>query len=97
MFSTNDPEVFWLTATNIVLGLVVLSCIVIVALAVYKEIRQRNSKHSSSPASENRGLVIPLVGPTMADGGEPIGNKILKPGQPQRPTKDNSRKPHTEN
>jgi hypothetical protein len=96
VFSTNDPEIFWLTTTNVILGLVVLVCIIIVAYATYQEIRLRITKRSAPPATENRAVVIPLVGPTMADGGEPIGSKPRQPGRPQRPSTDESRTPHTE-
>ena len=91
MFSTNDPEIFWLTTTNLILGLVVLTCIMIVAHGVYKEIRLRITKRSSPPSSSTRAVVIPLVGPTMADGGEPVGVKTQQPGRSQRPSKDESR------
>ncbi len=96
MFSTNDPETFWLISTNIVLGLVVLACILIVARGVYQEIRNRITKRSSLPASDKHAVVIPLVGPTMADGGEPVGSKPRQSGQ-SRPKLDDSRIPHTEN
>lgn len=97
MFSANDPETFWLTTTNFILGLVVLACIIIVARAIYQEVRARIAKRSAPPATENRAVVIPLVGPTMADGGEPVGSKRRPPRQPQRPPKDESRTSHTEN
>lgn len=71
MFSTSDPETFWLTVTNLTLGLVVLACIVIVARATYQEIRLRITRRSAPSTIDNRAVVIPLVGPTMADGGEP--------------------------
>ena len=97
MFSTSDPETFWLVTTNIILGLVVLACIVIVARGVYQEIRLRVTTRSNVPATEKHANVIPLVGPTMADGGEPTGSGTSQPGKPQRPKVDGSRIPHTEN
>ncbi len=72
VFSTNDPETFWLTTTNIILGLVVLACIIIVARGVVQEYRLRIRQRSSLPSKNTRAHVIPFVGTTMADGGEPI-------------------------
>lgn len=97
MFNTNDPETFWLTTTNIVLGLVVLACIIIVARGVYQEVRLRISKRNSPLATDRHAVVIPLVGPTMADGGEPIAKKPRQPGRPSQPGVDGSRAPQTEN
>jgi hypothetical protein len=97
VFSTNDPEVFWLTTTNLILALVVLACMLVVAHSVYQEIRHRIIKRSSPSVSENRAVVIPLVGPTMADGGEPIGSKPPRSGMRLRPPVDDSRIPQTEN
>ncbi len=93
MFNTNDPETFWLVTTNIILGLVVLACIIIVARGVIQEILIRVKKRSSLPSTANRAVVIPLVGTTMADGGEPVGSEISLSGQPWEPNFGESRIP----
>jgi hypothetical protein len=74
VFNTADPETFWLTTTNIVLGLVVFSCIVVMARAIFQELRARKAKRVARTTSDRRAPVIPLVGVTMADGGEKIAD-----------------------
>lgn len=95
MLNTNDPETFWLLTTNIILGLVVLACIIIVTRGVYQEILDRFRKRSSLPLTANRAQVIPLVGTTMADGGEPVNSEVPGPGQQWEPDYGSSRVPHT--
>ncbi len=95
MFNTNDPETFWLATTNIILGLVVLTCVIIVARGVYQEILARIRKRSSLPSPANHAMVIPLVGTTMADGGEPVDREISRPDQPWEPDYGTSRIPRT--
>ena len=83
VFSYDDPETFWLITTNLILGLVVLACVLIVARGVYQEVRVRIRNRSLLPATENPILVVPLVGPTMADGGEPIDRIAKNPDRYQ--------------
>jgi hypothetical protein len=72
VFNANDPETIWLVITNVTLGLVVLACLVVVTLGVLREIRVRLAHRTSLSASDTSTMIIPLVGPTMADGGEPM-------------------------
>ncbi len=71
MFTITDPDTFWLTATNVVLGLVTLVCCVVVAAAVVQEIvvRMRRAHALRSLASDDHALLITDLGVTMADGG----------------------------
>lgn len=75
----NDPSVLWLNLTNIALGVVLLICCGVIALAVVKEVlvRLRAGAHLTG-AMPKPGFVpddhtfhFPELGLTMADGGEP--------------------------
>jgi hypothetical protein len=91
VLNTNDPETFWLATTNIILGLVVLACVIVVARGVFQELRLRVTKRSSLPVTDNRAPVIPLVGITMADGGELIEGTYLQPSRARRAMIDEPR------
>ena len=79
----NDPNTYWLTVTNVALGIVTLICIVAVAIGVLQELAARRKQAAAMShidgevaglmASFQDGHVFPLpqLGVTMADGGEP--------------------------
>ncbi len=71
MFTTTDPATFWLTMTNIILGVVTLVCCLVVAAGVIQEIvvRIRNARALRALASDDHALLITDLGVTMADGG----------------------------
>ena len=83
----NDPSTYWLTITNIALGLVTLICIGAVGIGVIQELaaRRKKSKVLSKLDQEVADLVasysdghafhVPGLGVTMADGGEELGKK----------------------
>jgi hypothetical protein len=82
----NDPSTYWLTITNIALGLVTLICCVAVGIGVAQELAAKRKKKTalSRLDSEVADLVssydghafhIPTLGLTMADGGEELGKK----------------------
>jgi hypothetical protein len=83
----NDPSTYWLTVTNIALGLATLICIVAVGIGVVQELAARSkkkvtlSKLDSEVAdlvasySDGHAFNIPSLGVTMADGGEESGKK----------------------
>lgn len=85
-FMAADSETYWLTVTNLGLGLVVLICLVVVILAVLHELvhrrkeRLRLSKELDRDLKElvaeyevdGRIFRDPALGPTMADGGDEI-------------------------
>ncbi|MGA2195955.1 MAG: hypothetical protein ABSH40_11855 [Bryobacteraceae bacterium] len=82
----NDPSTYWLTITNIALGLVTLICCVAVGIGVAQELAARWKKKTalSRLDGEVANLVtsydghafhIPTLGVTMADGGEELGKK----------------------
>jgi len=82
----SDPSTYWLTVTNVVLGLVVLVCCVAVAVGVVQELaaRRRKAVEASKLDREVADLVsaygghafqVPSLGVTMADGGEKLDDK----------------------
>ena len=82
----NDPSTYWLTITNIALGLVTLICCVAVGIGVAQELAAKRKKKTalSRLDAEVADLVtsydghafhIPTLGVTMADGGEELGKK----------------------
>jgi len=83
----SDPSTYWLTATNIGLGLVVVICCGAVAFGMLQELAARRKKRTELNALDREvaGLVtgfqdghafhIPGLGVTMADGGEELGKK----------------------
>jgi hypothetical protein len=71
--------VFWLNVTNIALGAVVILAVVLVMSAVIWEIVTRRKKSDDAAGLGNGledvlqdGRLVPGLGITMADGGEPI-------------------------
>lgn len=82
----NDPSTYWLTITNIALGLVVLTCCLAVATGVVQELAARRKKRAALSAmdrelsalfgdSGGHAFDVPGLGLTMADGGERLRKK----------------------
>jgi hypothetical protein len=80
MFQT-PSEMFWLNATNIGLGVVVLICFGVVAASLLQEwmgrVRARQSVHADIDrdmaillGADDHAFHMPGLGLTMADGGE---------------------------
>ena len=85
----SDPATYWLTVTNIVLGLVTLICCAAVALGVFQELAAKRKKSSAMSrldhevaqlvaSYDGHAFQVPNLGLTMADGGEPIAKKEEK-------------------
>jgi hypothetical protein len=86
----SDPSTYWLTMTNVVLGIVTLLGCAAVAVGVIQEIvaRRRKAASLSNLDREVADLVtsfgdghtfqVPTLGVTMADGGEEIRKKETK-------------------
>ena len=73
MFPFNDPEMLWLNATNIALGVVTIVCLFVVVRALYTEIRVRKQKEAGVRREEaGHKLYVSELGLTMADGGEKV-------------------------
>ena len=80
----NDPSTYWLTFTNIALGVVVLICCVAAAIGVFQEIAAARRKRVSASAIDRdlaelyaggHAFNLPNLGVTMADGGEKLRKK----------------------
>jgi hypothetical protein len=82
----NDPSTYWLTVTNIVLGIVTLICCAAIAIGVVQELAARRKKRMALSAIDREvaDLVssydghtfdVPGLGLTMADGGEETREK----------------------
>jgi hypothetical protein len=78
VFNLNDPEALWLNVVNIALGVVVVVCVAVLAVAVMKELvlryRQRAALSAELDADmralDDHAFPLPELGLTMADGGE---------------------------
>lgn len=79
LLNWSDPETHWLIVTNIILGLVVALCVVIMAAGIVYEIVARIRKRRRIEAEIDRDMQmfnddhafnVPGLGITMADGGE---------------------------
>ena len=78
----NDPQTLWLNLTNLALGLVTLTALLVVAGAVAWELvlKRRKAHEFGRMDADMRTMLagsphvfgVPELGLTMADGGEPI-------------------------
>jgi hypothetical protein len=83
----HDPSTYWLTITNIALGVVTLICIVAVGVGIVQELAARARKRAAlgkldaevadlvASYTDGHAFDIPSLGVTMADGGEELGKK----------------------
>ena len=86
----SDPSTYWLTITNIALGVVVLICCGAVAIGVFQEIAAKRKKATAmsqldrevndlvASFQDDHTFHLPHLGVTMADGGEELGKKDEK-------------------
>jgi hypothetical protein len=83
-FLMNDPSTYWLTVTNVGLGIVTLICCVAVAAGIVQEIVARRRKAAALSnmdrevadlLSDSHAFQLPTLGVTMADGGERSAEK----------------------
>jgi hypothetical protein len=85
--SMSDPSTYWLTITNVVLGLVTLICCAAVGIGVVQELAARHKKKAAlskldhevtdlvASFGDGHAFNVPGLGVTMADGGEDLGKK----------------------
>jgi hypothetical protein len=82
----SDPSTYWLTFTNVALGLITVICCVAVGIGILQELAARRRKQAalSKLDEEVSDLVssldghafnVPGLGVTMADGGEELRKK----------------------
>jgi hypothetical protein len=86
-----DDWVFWLNATNIGLGIVVLLAVLVVAYALiwelvsrYQKVRSLSNLDEELEAMLHDGRSMPGLGVTMADGGERIRPLPVQPASNKR-------------
>ena len=86
----SDPSTYWLTVTNVLLGVVTLLCCAAVAFGVAQEVVARRKKRAAMSRMDGEvadliagfdghAFNVPGLGVTMADGGEPV-----KSAQPEK-------------
>lgn len=79
---TSDPDTMWLNITNVVLGLSVIACVAVgitgFARDVIAQARER-ARTRQTFVYDPHSMMIPELGLTMADGGEPVSEKDQKP------------------
>ena len=84
--SVSDPSTYWLTVTNIILGLVTLIGCAAVAIGVLQELAARAKKRTALSkldrdvtdlvaSFDGHAFHVPSLGVTMADGCEELGKK----------------------
>ncbi len=90
------PDVFWLNAANIILGVVVAVCVAVLAIGVLREFQLRARKRAELSASMDRDLKVmldthafemPELGLTMADGGERLDKPSDTPDKKKKKTR----------
>jgi len=86
----SDPSTYWLTVTNVVLGIVTLLCCGAVAVGIFQELAARRKKATSmsrldrevtdlvASFGDGHAFQLPNLGVTMADGGEEAPKKDQK-------------------
>jgi len=71
VFDFGDPRTVWLNVTNVILGLVTLSCLVLLGKALIEEMRVRRGRKAHVSDADHV-YAVDGLGLTMADGGEKV-------------------------
>jgi len=77
MIDPTGPDTFWLNATNVALGLVTLTCLIVIAVGVGRELLAR--ARARAVEQDDHAFMVEGLGLTMADGGERV--KTPKAGE----------------
>jgi hypothetical protein len=72
MLDLVTPDNFWLTFVNIALGLVCVACVALVVGAAILDRLAKSRGEEPAAAADNHAFVVPGLGTTLADGGEPV-------------------------
>jgi hypothetical protein len=72
MFDSWTAEVLWVNVMNAILGLVCLVALVAVVGVTAKELFERARARAHATQFDTHTFVVPELGTTMADGGEPV-------------------------
>ena len=89
---TNDFETYWLTATNVVLGLVTFVCVFVLAHGLFLELKEKLAARRARLAvpADDHAFVVPMLGVTMADGGERLDKKEQPKGNSEKKSEKQS-------
>ncbi len=81
VFYVDQPEIFWLSITNLLLGAIVLGCLAILTFALAREvIAQICSRHKrQQPRPELR--ILTRLGVNLDDECEHPDERVLHPGR----------------
>ena len=82
----SDPSTYWLTLTNVTLGVVTLICVGAVVFGVLQELAAKRRKRAAvsrldeevsdlMASFDGHAFKVPGLGVTMADGGEELPKK----------------------
>jgi len=71
VFDFGDPRTVWLNATNVILGLVTLACLILLGKALIDEMRVRRVRKARVSDADHV-YAVEGLGLTMADGGEKL-------------------------
>lgn len=68
-----DPRTLWLNITNLALGIVTVVCFLVVGWGVAEEVVARVRKRwGLARDADDHAFVVPILGATMADGGDKV-------------------------
>lgn len=81
LLNWNDPQTYWLNVTNLILGIIIAICMVVMVGGIADEFISRFRKRRRIEAEIDRDMrhldddhafQVPGLGITMADGGEKL-------------------------
>ena len=86
MYTPFDSETFWLTATNVALGIVTLVCIAVFFRGLLADVKIRLAAKRSMAAAafDDHAFALHSLGITMADGGERLDKKKNEKNDPAK-------------
>jgi hypothetical protein len=75
----DDPQTFWVTTINVVLGLVTLCCVALIGSVVVNELLERwFGRVLGTTTADPHTIGVRGLGLTMADGGERVDDENAK-------------------
>ncbi len=80
----SDPDTLWLNLTNIGLGVCVLICVGVAVVGIGRDIYAKMQTRAAERdvfVYDSHSMMLPDLGLTMADGGEPLDKDESQPKQ----------------
>lgn len=74
-WTVSDPDTLWLNLTNIGLGVCVLICVGVAVVGIARDIYAKMQTRAAERdvfVYDSHAMMLPDLGLTMADGGEPV-------------------------